>query len=62
MTLFRYKGNGLLYTITYTYGWGQYYKAHPYKHNTEIGYKQRSRRGQFRPDMTLDDFEVVAYA
>lgn len=38
MTIFRYKGNGLLYTITVN-GHGSGHKAHPYKHDTEIGVK-----------------------
>jgi hypothetical protein len=61
MTLFRYKGNGLLYTITVNaHGGG--HKAHPYKHNTEIGVKFNShgRFRDFKSNMTMNDFEVVA--
>lgn len=61
MTLFRYKGNGLLYTITVNaHGGG--HKAHPYKHNTEIGVKFNShgRFRDFKSNMTMDNFEAVA--
>lgn len=61
MTLFRYKKNGLLYTITVN-GHGRGYKAHPYKHDTEIGVKfdSHARYRDFKSDMTMDDFEAVA--
>lgn len=61
MTLFRYKPNGLLYTITVN-ARGNGYKAHPYKHDTEIGVKFEShaRFRDFKSDMTMDDFVVVA--
>lgn len=61
MTLFRYKKNGLLYTITSERGRGGY-KAHPYKHDVEIGvtYQSHGRHRDFKSNMTLDDFEVVA--
>lgn len=60
MTLFRYKKNGLLYMITKNSYGG--YKAHPYKHDTEIGvkYKSHARFRDFKSDMSMEDFEVVA--
>jgi hypothetical protein len=63
MTLFRYKSNGLLYTITVN-GHGRGYKVHPYKHDTEIGVKfnSHSRFRNFKSGMTMDDFESVAEA
>lgn len=63
MTLFRYKKNGLLYTITSERGRGGY-KAHPYKHNAEIGvtYQSHGRHRDFKSNMTLDDFVEVAEA
>lgn len=61
MTLFRYKGNGLLYTITVN-GHGCRHKAHPYKHDIEIGVKFQShaRFRDFKSGMTLDDFVAVS--
>jgi hypothetical protein len=61
MTIFRYKGNGLLYTITVD-ARGHGHKAHPYKHTTEIGVKftSHSRFRDFKQGMTMNDFEVVA--
>lgn len=61
MTLFRYKKNGLLYTITVNANGGGH-KAHPYKHDTEIGVKFEShaRYRDFKSNMTMDDFEAVA--
>jgi hypothetical protein len=61
MTIFRYKGNGLLYTITVN-GHRGGHKAHPYKHKEEIGVKFEShaRYRDFKSGMTMDDFEVVA--
>lgn len=61
MTLFRYKTNGLLYTITVN-AHGRGYKAIPYKHNTEIGvtFNSHSRFRDFKTNMTMDDFEAVA--
>ncbi len=63
MTLFRHKGNNLLYTITVN-GHGRGYKVHPYKHDTEIGVKfnNHSRFRNFKSGMTMDDFESVAEA
>jgi hypothetical protein len=60
MTLFRYKGNGLLYTITVDRCRG--HKAHPYKHDVEIGVKFQShaRFRDFKSGMTMDDFVAVA--
>jgi hypothetical protein len=62
MTIFRYKGNGLLYTITVS-GHGSGYKAHPYKHDVEIGVKfeSHSRYRDFKSGMTMADFEPVAH-
>ena len=60
MTIFRYKKNGLLYTITLSGRSG--YKAHPYRHTTEIGVMFKNRYRDFKSGMTLDDFEVVAEA
>ena len=63
MTLFRYKKNGLLYTITRDRGpMGVCYKVHPFQHNTEIGMKNKTRFREFRGGMTLSDFTVVAEA
>ena len=59
MTLFRYKRNGLLYTIT-TNGRGSGHKAHPYNHTTEIGVSFRRRFRDFKSNMGMADFEVVA--
>lgn len=62
MTLFRYK-NGLLYTITKECGrFGSSYKAHPYKHDVEIGVTHTShgRYRNFKSNMSINDFEVVA--
>jgi hypothetical protein len=61
MTLFRYKGNGLLYTITVN-GRGSGHKAHPYKNNVEIGVKFEShaRFRDFKSNMSMDDFVEVA--
>ena len=61
MTIFRYKGNGLLYTITVN-GHGAGHKAHPYNHKEEIGVKftSHARYRDFKSGMTMDDFEAVA--
>ena len=61
MTLFRYKKNGLLYTIT-TNGCGSGHKAHPYKHTVEIGvlFNSHSRYRNFKSNMSMADFEIVA--
>ena len=61
MTLFRYKKNGLLYTIT-TNGVGSGHKAIPYRHTTEIGvmFNSHSRYRDFKSGMTMNDFEAVA--
>lgn len=61
MTLFRYKKNGLLYTITVN-GHGRGCKAHPYKHDVEIGVKfdSHARYRDFKTSMSMDDFEAVA--
>jgi hypothetical protein len=61
MTLFRYKGNGLLYTITVNARAGGH-KAHPYKHNVEIGvrFESHARYRDFKANMSMDDFEAVA--
>jgi hypothetical protein len=61
MTLFRYKGNGLLYTITVD-GHGRGYKAHPYQHTTEIGVSFKNRFRDFKSMMSMNDFEPVAEA
>jgi hypothetical protein len=63
MTLFRYKKNSLLYTITVN-GCGRGFKAHPYKHNIEAGvmFNSNSRFRDFKTNMTMDDFEPVAEA
>jgi len=61
MTLFRYKRNGLLYTITRDCGrMGSACRAHPYQHNTEIGMKSKRRFREFKSNMVLADFEEVA--
>ena len=61
MTIFRFKGNGLLYTITVN-GHGRGCKAHPYNHDTEIGVKFTShgRFRDFKGKMSMDDFEAIA--
>lgn len=61
MTLFRYKGNGLLYTITVD-GHSRGFKAHPYRHSVEIGVKFTShgRFRDFKSNMSMDDFVKVA--
>ncbi len=63
MTIFRYK-NGLLYTITQQRGrFGSSYKAYPYKHNVEIGVMtntSHSRYRDFKSNMSISDFKVVA--
>ena len=61
MTLFRYKGNGLLYTITMN-GRGAGHKAHPYNHKEEIGVKftGHGRFRDFKSKMTMGDFKAVA--
>jgi len=68
MTLFRYRKNGLLYTIyrvTPRQILGRWYEAHPYRHNTHIGMKRPGanlpRGVVFYPEMKLEDFEEVAY-
>jgi hypothetical protein len=61
MTLFRYKPNGLLYTITVNaHGGG--HKAHPYNHDVEIGvmFTSHSRFRDFKSNMNMDQFEPVA--
>ena len=69
MTLFRYKKNGLLYTIyrvTPRHVMGWWYEAHPYRHNVNIGMKRpgpvQPKNVCFYPNMSLNDFEEVAYA
>lgn len=61
MTLFRYKKNGLLYSITVNSNGGGH-KAHPYNHDTEIGvtFTSHSRFRDFKRGVTMDDFEAVA--
>lgn len=59
MTLFRYNKNGLLYTIT-TNGRGSGHKVHPYNHTTEIGVSFKRRFRDFKSNMSMSDFEVVA--
>jgi len=61
MTLFRYKKNGMLYTIT-TARSGGCYKAIPHKHSVEIGvmFTSHSRYRDFKHDMSMSDFEEVA--
>lgn len=60
MKIFRYKKNGLLYTITQDRYWGRSYKVHPYKHSEEIGIVHKKRFREFKVNMSLDDFEVVS--
>jgi hypothetical protein len=59
MTLFRYKRNGLLYTIT-TNGHGGNYKVHPYRHCVEIGVLFKRRFQNFKSNMSMSDFVTVA--
>ncbi len=60
MTIFRYKKNSLLYTITVN-GHGRGFKAHPYKHYTEAGvmFNSHGRFRDFKTNMSMNDFEVV---
>lgn len=65
MTLFRYKKNGLLYTVQHVRDkMGLRYEAHPYKHTVYIG---NQRPGKYLPkgvvfkgNMFLSDFNPVA--
>lgn len=62
MTLFRYKKNGLLYTIERVSPprvLGFWYVAVPYRHSVAIGLRGGNR---FKSNMSLSDFEEVAYA
>ena len=59
MTIFRYKLNGLLYTLTVN-SCGKVYKAHPYNHNVEIGVMWKNRFRDFKHNMSLADFVVVS--
>jgi len=61
MTLFRFKGNGLLYAITVNARGGGH-KAHPYKHKTEIGvmFSSHARFRDFKSGMTMNNFTAVA--
>lgn len=61
MTLFRYNGNGLLYTITVD-SRGRGHKVHPYRHTTEIGVSFKNRFRDFKSTMSMNDFEPVAEA
>jgi len=60
MKIFRYKGNGLLYTITMDRGHNP--KVHPFNHNVEVGvsHKKSNRFRDFKYGMEMDDFEVVS--
>lgn len=63
MKVYRYKKNGLLYTITREGSRGGYsLKAHPYKHDVEVGVKFRksNRFRDFKVNMSMDDFELVS--
>ena len=62
MTLFRNIQNGLLYTITVDrIGLGSVHKAHPYRHNIEIGVSFKGKRFRdFKATMTMKDFVSVA--
>lgn len=63
MTIYRYKKNGLLYTITREGPRRGYsYKAHPYKHSVEIGvtYGSHGRYRDFKTNMSMNDFEIVS--
>jgi hypothetical protein len=59
MTLFRYKQNGLLYTIT-TNVHGGGHKVHPYRHCVEIGVLFKRRFQNFKSNMSMSDFVTVA--
>lgn len=61
MTIFRYKHNGLLYTITID-NYGRGFKAHPYLHESEIGiqYTSKNRYRNFKSNMSMSDFVVVS--
>jgi hypothetical protein len=61
MTLFRFKGNGLLYTIERVSPrqmTGSWHEAMPYRHNVNIGVRNGQR---FKANMTLNDFVEVAH-
>lgn len=60
MTLFRYRKNGLLYTITVDLM--RRWQVHPYRHSVEIGIKHKSRWREFPATMSMKDFEAVADA
>jgi hypothetical protein len=62
MTLFRYRKNGKLYTITSERGYHGY-KVHPYKHSFEIGvqHKKGNRFRNFKSSMNMNDFIPVAF-
>ena len=61
MTIFRYKKNGLLYTITVNRH-GRGYKVHPYKHHVEIGvqFNSHGRFRDFKVGMNFEDFVPVS--
>jgi hypothetical protein len=62
MTLFRYKKNGLLYTIehvTPSRMTGHWYEAIPFRHTVAIGLRGGNR---FKSNMSLNDFVEVATA
>jgi hypothetical protein len=62
VTLFRYKRNGLLYTIERVSPprvTGEWYEAIPYRHTVAIGLRGGN---QFKSNMSLSDFEEVAQA
>jgi len=59
MTLFRHKGNGLLYTIEVRRR-GNTHFAIPYKHSVEVGIVQQSRFREFKSTMSMNNFEKVA--
>lgn len=64
MTIFRYKKNELLYTITREGARGGYsYKAHPCQHDVEVGimFTSHAKYRNFKSDMKLDDFEAVSF-
>lgn len=60
MTIFRYKKNGLLYTIT-TNAHGGAHKVFPYKHDVEIGITYKNGFRDFKSNMSMKDFMPVYY-
>ena len=65
MTIFRYRKNGLLYTlyrVSPPKMIGRWYEAYPYQHDVFIGKKNsKGEKVVFKASMSLNDFENIAY-